>query len=269
MGVTAPDPNGWCLSLSKVEIGGGTGPACLAARSEMMLSGVVMPSLPPALAPGVRVPVPSGAKAVVASAVPLLVLVLKLVRRLLGVAAEAAAAVVVVAVAVAVAVGAVCPAKDEVPKELEPWGSEVIADRPWSDAGATGISDASAVAPVAPTMLVCSDMDPLREPMCGLDAPETGASRTSSLGTAASDMSSLMLILVSAKEGWRLLGDLAGKGMERAWRSCDNKDMEAASLELSSCSGRGVSLGSDSGEGGAVDSSGDSAKADSYSGSIK
>ena len=69
----------------------------------MMLSGVVMPSLPPALAPGVRVPDPSGMNEGGASAVPLLALVLKLVRRLLG--AEAAAA----------AIGAVCPGKGEVP----------------------------------------------------------------------------------------------------------------------------------------------------------
>ena len=87
-----------------------------------------------------------------------------------------------------------------------------MAARPWSDAGATGISDASAVALV---VLACSDMDPLRELMCGLDAPETGPSRISSLGTAASYMSSLMLILVPVTEGWRLFGVLAGRGMER------------------------------------------------------
>ena len=46
-------------------------------------------------------------------------------------------------------------------------------------------------------------------------------------------------------------------------------DMDAASLDDSSCNGSGASVGSDSGEGGAVDSSGDSASADSYSGSIK
>lgn len=86
IGVTAPDPKGWCRSLSVVVASDGIGPPCLAARSEMMLSGVVMPSLPPALAPGVLVPVPSGTLAAGASAVPLLVLVLKLERRLLGAA---------------------------------------------------------------------------------------------------------------------------------------------------------------------------------------
>lgn len=82
-------------------------------------------------------------------------------------------------------------------------------------------------------------------------------------------MSSLILILVSEKEGWPFLGVLAGTGIEREWRSSDDNDMEAANLEESSCNGSGASVGSDSGEGGAVDSSGDSAKADSYSGSMK
>lgn len=227
MGVTAPEPKGWCLSLSAVVVGGGRGPPRLAARSEMMLRDVVMPSLPPALAPGVRVPVPSGTVDGGARAVPLLVLVLKLVRRLFGAATAEATK------------GAVCPGSGDVPKGLELAGSGVSAARPWSEAGATGISEASA--PV-PTLVACSDMDPLRDCTCGLDAPETGPSRTSSLGTAASYMSSLMLILVSANEGWRFLGVLAGMGMERAWRSCDDAlDMDAASLEESSCSGSGAS----------------------------
>lgn len=76
----------------------------------MMLRGVVMPSLPPALAPGVRVPVPSGMVTGGASAVPLLVLVLKLERRLLGAAAAGTGAAVM---------GAVWPGRGEVPKGLD------------------------------------------------------------------------------------------------------------------------------------------------------
>lgn len=119
-------------------------------------------------------------------------------------------------------------------------------------------------------MLACSDMEPRREWLSGLDAPEIAApSRTSSLGMAASYMSSLMLILVSVKEGRWFLGVLAGTGMERAWRSFEDMDMDAASREESSCSGKGASVPKESGDGGAVDSSGDSASADSNSGSTK
>lgn len=117
MGVTAPDPKGWCRSLSEVDAGGGTGPPRLAARSEMMLSGVVMPSLPPALAPGVLVPEPSGMLAGGARAEPLVLFVLKLDRRLLG------AAVVETS-------GTVCPGRGEVEKALEEDESSVMAARP-------------------------------------------------------------------------------------------------------------------------------------------
>ncbi len=58
-----------------------------------------------------------------------------------------------------------------------------------------------------PAAEVCSDMEPRRELASGLDAPEMGPSRMSSLGTAAASyMSSLMLILVSVNDGWRFLG---------------------------------------------------------------
>lgn len=116
LGVTAPEPKGWCLSLSAFVLGGGMGPPRLAARSEMMLRGVVMPSFPPAIAPGVRVPEPSGMLAAGASAVPLLVLVLKLVRRLLG-AADAASA-------------SGWPSRGEVEKTEAAEGSASVAARP-------------------------------------------------------------------------------------------------------------------------------------------
>jgi hypothetical protein len=113
-------------------------------------------------------------------------------------------------------------------------------------------------------------MEPRRECAIGLEVPERGPSRISSLGiAAASYMSSLMLILVSVNEDWRLLGVFAGSAMERVWRPCGDADMEAASLDGSSCNGSVVSDATPSGEGGAVDSSGDSANADSNSGSVK
>lgn len=65
------------------------------------------------------------------------------------------------------------------------------------------------------------------------------------------------------------MGVFAAMGMERVWRSCADMDMDAASLDDSSCSGSGASWGKESGEGGAVDSCGDSARADSNSGSTK
>ncbi len=68
---------------------------------------------------------------------------------------------------------------------------------------------------------------------------------------------------------------MRGSGAVRDWRSLLllllllDMDMDAASLDESSWRGSGASLGMDSGEGGAVDSSGDSARADSNSGSKK
>ena len=117
MGVTAPEPKGWYLSLSEVEVGGGMGPPRLAARSEMILRGVLTPTLPPAFAPGVLVPVPSWMLAAGAKAVPLLVLVLKLVRRLFD-------------AAVLIELEAVCPGSGEVETALDPVGSGVMAVRP-------------------------------------------------------------------------------------------------------------------------------------------
>ncbi len=116
------------------------------------------------------------------------------------------------------------------------------------------------------------EVEPRRECTSGLEVPEMDPSRTSSFGiAAASFMSSLMLILVvSAMEGCRFFGVLAGNGIDCVWRSCDDdKDMDAASRDDSSCNGSGASVWVACGEGGAVDSSGDSASAESYSGSMK